>query len=197
MGAKIFGIEDDLEIAKKLADGCVWAYGSMPAEIMAESALVLPCENVEHCAWNETRYYHHLDPLADTRDLELEEYLAKKATRKAEEAAKKAAEEQAKLAADQSGTNDHSEYRRNATKSAPESLGSGSLRRRLALEGSKRGAAESRESALQPRDQSTEDEDLPDPHQPLSHKEWVANLIQQSRLPPGYVKVRSRGYILR
>ena len=169
----------------------------MPAEIMAESALLLPCDHAEHCVWNETLYNRSLDPIADTRDRELEEYLAKKAARKEEEAAKKAAEEQAKLAGDQSGANDHSEHGRNRTKSTQEDLASGSLRRRLALEASQNGTAESRKTAPQTKDQSTEDEDLPDPHQPPSHKEWVANLIEQSRLPPGYLKIRSKSYILR
>jgi len=43
MASKIFDIKGDLEIAKKLTDGCVWAYGSMPSDIMAESAVLMPC----------------------------------------------------------------------------------------------------------------------------------------------------------
>src|ERR1700692_2878546 len=49
MSAKIFGIEGDLEIAKRLADGCVWAYESTLTGIMPEGATVMPCKSSEHC----------------------------------------------------------------------------------------------------------------------------------------------------
>lgn len=68
MGAKIFEIEEDLELAKKLADGCVWAYESTQSGIMPEGAMVLPCEHADHCKWNETAYFRLLDPIADRRE---------------------------------------------------------------------------------------------------------------------------------
>lgn len=83
MAAQIFDIEGDLDIAKKLADGCVWAYESMTTGIMAESATVMPCENSTRCTWNETAYYKHLDPAGDERDQALEKYIAEKAARDA------------------------------------------------------------------------------------------------------------------
>jgi len=49
MGAQIFGIDGDLELAKKLTDGCVWAYGATKTGIMPEGAIVLPCKSAEHC----------------------------------------------------------------------------------------------------------------------------------------------------
>jgi len=67
MGAKIFNREDDLALAEKLTDGCVWAYESTTTGIMPESSLVLPCESREQCAWNETRYWEALDPYRVTR----------------------------------------------------------------------------------------------------------------------------------
>ena len=36
-----------------------------------------------------------------------------------------------------------------------------------------------------------------DPGQPLSHKEYVQQIITQQSLPPGYVTIKSRKYILR
>ncbi|KAK2628846.1 hypothetical protein QTJ16_001949 [Diplocarpon rosae] len=74
MGAKIFGIEGDLEIAKKLTDGCVWAYESTPTGVMPESALVLPCQDAEHCTWNETLYWEYLDPMGTQRDQNVADY---------------------------------------------------------------------------------------------------------------------------
>ena len=68
MGAQIFGIDGDLELAKKLTDGCVWAYGATKTGIMPEGAIVLPCKSAEHCTWNETTYREYLDPLGYQRD---------------------------------------------------------------------------------------------------------------------------------
>ncbi|APA13461.1 hypothetical protein SS1G_07919 [Sclerotinia sclerotiorum 1980 UF-70] len=78
MSAKIFGIEGDLEIAKKLTDGCVWAYGATPLGIMPEGSEVIACESVEHCSWNQTLYYERLDPSAHYRDANLKEYIENK-----------------------------------------------------------------------------------------------------------------------
>jgi mannosyl-oligosaccharide alpha-1,2-mannosidase len=92
MGAKIFGLEEhDLEIAKKLSDGCVWAYESMETGIMPEMAEIYVCEKDTDCQWNETLWMEALDPMADQREKQIEDYEIRKAMRKA-------AEEQAVLA---------------------------------------------------------------------------------------------------
>jgi mannosyl-oligosaccharide alpha-1,2-mannosidase len=103
MGAKIFGLEEhDIEIAKKLSDGCVWAYESMSTGIMPESAEVYLCEKDTDCQWNETLWRRSLDPMADKREQMIEDYEIKKANRKAqEEQAALAAEEKAKLEAEE------------------------------------------------------------------------------------------------
>lgn len=67
IGAKIFNREDDLELAKLLTDGCVWAYESTTTGIMPEGFLTLPCEDRAKCPWNETRYWDELDPFRATR----------------------------------------------------------------------------------------------------------------------------------
>ena len=51
MGAKIFE-RDDLLTARKLTDGCIWAYESMPSGIMPETFYAIPCG--DQCQWNET-----------------------------------------------------------------------------------------------------------------------------------------------
>ncbi|ESZ93600.1 glycoside hydrolase family 47 protein [Sclerotinia borealis F-4128] len=78
MSAKIFGIEGDLEIAKKLTDGCVWAYGATPSGIMPEGSEVIACQDAENCAWNQTLYYEYLDPSAAYRDSNLKDYIENK-----------------------------------------------------------------------------------------------------------------------
>jgi mannosyl-oligosaccharide alpha-1,2-mannosidase len=67
MGAKIFDRPEDLEIAKKLTEGCVWSYSMTPTGIMPESFDVAPCENVKDCVWNETAYWEVIDPRYESR----------------------------------------------------------------------------------------------------------------------------------
>jgi mannosyl-oligosaccharide alpha-1,2-mannosidase len=67
MGAKLFNRPDDLEIAAKLTDGCVWAYESTVTGIMPETFDAVPCENRKSCAWNETKWWEYLDPIAEMR----------------------------------------------------------------------------------------------------------------------------------
>ncbi|TVY16745.1 Endoplasmic reticulum mannosyl-oligosaccharide 1,2-alpha-mannosidase [Lachnellula arida] len=74
MGAKIFGLESDLELAKKLSDACVWAYESTATGIMPETAITFPCANSENCKWNETLYHQELDPIWNERDESVESY---------------------------------------------------------------------------------------------------------------------------
>lgn len=79
IAAKIFDLEEDLEVAAKLTDGCVWAYESTTTGIMAESARLLPCESLKGCEWNQTRYYDAIDPYEEQRKLRLEIFLQREA----------------------------------------------------------------------------------------------------------------------
>lgn len=62
VGAKIFDRKDDLDIAKRLTDGCVWAYEMTTTGIMPEHFLVVPCVDMEVCPFNKTLWYEQLDP---------------------------------------------------------------------------------------------------------------------------------------
>lgn len=56
IGAKIFGRKEELDIAQKLVDGCIWAYDAMESTgIMPEVFRLLPCQD-EACAWNQGLY---------------------------------------------------------------------------------------------------------------------------------------------
>ena len=54
LAAKIFSLDEDLPIARKLVDGCVWAYDSMPSGIMPEVFSMIPCANKDDCPWDPT-----------------------------------------------------------------------------------------------------------------------------------------------
>ena len=77
LGSKVFGLESDIEVARKLTDGCVWAYGATPSGIMPEGSTVVPCPDAE-CAWNETLWHQYLDPQWEYRDKQIEDYYANK-----------------------------------------------------------------------------------------------------------------------
>ena len=68
IGAKVFNREDDLDIAWKLTDGCVWAYEATNTGIMPESFLAVPCPDMDDCPWNETLWHEKLDPFGDQRE---------------------------------------------------------------------------------------------------------------------------------
>ena len=68
IGAKAFDRKDDMDIAWKLTDGCVWAYEATKTEIMPETYLAIPCPDADNCAWNETLWYGALDPFGDSRE---------------------------------------------------------------------------------------------------------------------------------
>ena len=68
IGAKIFDREEELAIAQKLVDGCIWAYdATSPTGIMPEVFELLPCpDGDDECTWDQTYYedellkrYHH------------------------------------------------------------------------------------------------------------------------------------------
>jgi len=67
LGARTFDRPEDLEVAKKLTDGCVWAYDIMPSGLMPESALIMPCKDAENCQWEERKWREKLDPSAQWR----------------------------------------------------------------------------------------------------------------------------------
>jgi mannosyl-oligosaccharide alpha-1,2-mannosidase len=78
IGAKIFERPDDVDIAKRLVDGCVWAYRLMPTGLMPETFHTVPCHigvskaDVTECEWSEPKWYqairsrHHLETQSNT-----------------------------------------------------------------------------------------------------------------------------------
>lgn len=67
MGAKLFDRKEDMDIAAKLTDGCVWAYEMTASGIMPETFTALPCDDRKVCKWNETKWWDELDPMPQYR----------------------------------------------------------------------------------------------------------------------------------
>lgn len=83
LGGKIFGREQDVETAKKLTDGCVWAYESMPSGLMPEHSYVAPCPSLDKCEFNETQWWEQLDPARLWREREIAKWDAFEAEKQA------------------------------------------------------------------------------------------------------------------
>ena len=56
IGAKIFDKPEQMNTARKLVDGCIWAYDSMPSGIMPESFFMVPCEMNSLCQWDQKKW---------------------------------------------------------------------------------------------------------------------------------------------
>ena len=57
LAAQMFNRTADLDVARRLVDGCIWAYDSTPTGIMPENFRALPCEDLNDCEWNEERWH--------------------------------------------------------------------------------------------------------------------------------------------
>ncbi|THC92870.1 hypothetical protein EYZ11_007651 [Aspergillus tanneri] len=60
IGAKVFDRPEDLSIARKLTDGCIWAYDIMPTGIMPEIMYVSACKKMDDCKWDQKKWYQDL-----------------------------------------------------------------------------------------------------------------------------------------
>jgi mannosyl-oligosaccharide alpha-1,2-mannosidase len=56
IAAKIFHRLEDLSTARKLVDGCIWAYDSMPTGMMPELFHTTVCEDMNDCPWDEKKW---------------------------------------------------------------------------------------------------------------------------------------------
>ncbi|KAJ5574680.1 hypothetical protein N7450_008579 [Penicillium hetheringtonii] len=56
VGAKIFDLDGDMDLAYKLTDGCVWAYEATQSGLMPENFKMKPCGGETPCDWDEAHY---------------------------------------------------------------------------------------------------------------------------------------------
>ncbi|KAL9120070.1 MAG: hypothetical protein Q9187_003372 [Circinaria calcarea] len=61
IGAKLFDRPDELDLARKLADGCIWAYNSMVTGIMPETFHMVPCDDAANCSWDEKKWHKAIE----------------------------------------------------------------------------------------------------------------------------------------
>ncbi len=57
IGARIFNTPEDLTIARKLVDGCIWAYESQVTGLMPEVFYLTACRHRDQCEWDEKQWH--------------------------------------------------------------------------------------------------------------------------------------------
>jgi mannosyl-oligosaccharide alpha-1,2-mannosidase len=192
LGGVIFDRPEDVEVGKKLTDGCIWAYNVTATGIMPEDFYLSKCESKTNCEWNETKYYEELDPYrahrAKTPTILGTYGNDGKDTNDAPAALK---------GTDYVGTN-----KRQAEPEAPAKASEGNIAEPVndaalpTLTGTQTTDVEvgvpappiPKLSALKP---------IYTPPVPLTHEEYVAKKIEEERLPPGFTSITSKNYILR
>ena len=78
IGSRVFNRAEDLDTAKKLTDGCIWAYESMPSGIMPEIINAVPCRQTEDCVWNQDRWHEEVQSRGNSGDMPVEEFIIEK-----------------------------------------------------------------------------------------------------------------------
>ena len=213
IGGRIFDRQEDLEIAAKLTDGCIWAYESTATGIMPEGFIVVPCPSKDNCPWNETLYMEALDPYKESRDMQREQ------------------QEQSLLAHKDKvdGVRSTMSSKLPATTKEPKpshALGHSKGKRQIEdsdvafdaaggsapqLPGKHSDTGHSDEQVLDTKNHlgtdtitfTAEPENFPTlepaytPPPILSHKEFVTARIKSERLPKGFTRIWSTKYILR
>jgi mannosyl-oligosaccharide alpha-1,2-mannosidase len=60
IASRIFERSDELEIAKKLTNGCVWAYDSQVTGVAPEIFGLADCQSKDQCTWSKEEWYEHI-----------------------------------------------------------------------------------------------------------------------------------------
>lgn len=75
LGGRIFERKMDVDLAKQLTDGCVWAYQNFPSGLMPEASRVVPCPTLDKCEFNETHWWEILDTSKAYREKQTAKWL--------------------------------------------------------------------------------------------------------------------------
>jgi mannosyl-oligosaccharide alpha-1,2-mannosidase len=182
LGAKVFDIPSDMELAAKLTDGCVWAYESTPLGVMAEEFTLTPCEDDKDCPWDESRWHDHLDPHMKERFEAVDLYNQQQKALAAGESPQTSDTDRLDAAARRTKRQEADHDPQDAAPSPS---------RTLAVE------AEHHDDTYTAPDTSNPATTIFQPKVALSHAKYVSARILEERLPPSYTRIHSRAYKLR
>lgn len=220
MGGKLFDKPEHVEIGRKLTDGCIWTYNATASGIMPESFTASACESKVDCEWNQTKYWDELDPHVEYRDEQRVKFFETYPdyTPGAETEAPSGKEklpprpEPQKLPAHPMQQDlvytDENELSTKANSKTKRQLDAELIN---PASPPRPAAPQALAPALAPTlppshtKDYEDDDDIYDyaappvytPKPPLTHTEYVEQKIADERLPPGFIKLDSKKYILR
>ncbi|KAI9707132.1 MAG: hypothetical protein M1836_000092 [Candelina mexicana] len=188
IGAKIFSLEADMDIAAQLTEGCVWAYESTVTGIMPEIFHAVPCKDKTHCPWNETAWWDALDPNPGFREQNPKQQVQPSPTSSKAQFLPKPLEAKVKPVLESNPLDD-------PLKKAKRQLGEANS----SLEVASPASQDSKMAEGLPIAAQTDSVVAPiyTPPPLPSHEEFAKGRIQSERLPPGFSKIVSKKYILR
>ena len=209
IGAKVFDIPSDIEIAKKLTDGCIWAYECTTTGIMPESFELVPCDSMTDCAWNETKWWEALDPDRKQREDQARVFSEIHGEDLEKMAKQQMTPTQSPLPETAGLSGDREEKVANRFGSRPAPKVADKIPKRQ-VDGSAESvhSSDARSVTAETPTKTSTEEIVPDavpaerfalftPQAALSHEEFVKARIREERLPPGFTRITSRKYILR
>ncbi|KAH7325017.1 glycosyl hydrolase family 47-domain-containing protein [Stachybotrys elegans] len=210
LGGKIFGREQDVEMAKQLTDGCVWAYQLTPSGIMPEGSEVITCPSLEKCEFNQTLWYERLDPSKDWREKQIEGWEEMQKTLAAEsESDPDPAEATAAPGGGATQFQKRGSVEDEEGSELPQSLKDKLTHNNEGSSGSETPGEEVAVKAAAEDDPGVPAAPPKNDHRPTktslamqakkpqTHEEFVKERLSIENLPPGFVNVRAPNYILR
>ncbi|EZG02165.1 hypothetical protein H106_07738 [Trichophyton rubrum CBS 735.88] len=76
LAAKAFQSDDDMDTARKLVEGCLWAYEKSSMGIMPEIMVTVRCQDRNDCPWNEEVWKKAVEDTYYTKGTDFYEYVA-------------------------------------------------------------------------------------------------------------------------
>jgi mannosyl-oligosaccharide alpha-1,2-mannosidase len=73
IAARMFSREEDMDVARKLMEGCLWAYESARGGIMPEILEMVPCESKDVCPFDEESWLVGMNRTHQTAEREAAE----------------------------------------------------------------------------------------------------------------------------
>lgn len=70
LGGRLVSNKTHVELAEKLTNGCVWAYGNTTSGVMPEVFHLQACPSLEPCSWNKAKWHEGIIMQASSTDVE-------------------------------------------------------------------------------------------------------------------------------
>ncbi|KAL9084411.1 MAG: hypothetical protein Q9159_005245 [Coniocarpon cinnabarinum] len=208
LAARAFRNEPDVDVARRLTDGCIWAYEQTSTGIMPELLDMVPCANLSGpCPWNQTKWWNTIDPWAKDK-VAVFQQLAAQTDQDTIAAAK--GDQKAKLASDETGkaadkledklNRPEEEVKSSTAKHEARSVNDdahANVPSELDHLASKRRPPSELHAPSNPDPDKSKTTTTSAQPQPTSIPEYFDQQIAQQRLAPGITKMAAREYILR